>query len=52
MNEPVKLNLELTLDEINGIINVLSELPIKTNAILLIQKIQSQAQVQLPNEEN
>ena len=51
MNEPVKLNLELTLDEVNGIIGALGELPTKTNAMFLVQKIQAQAAPQLPKEE-
>ena len=52
MTDPVKLNLELTLDEVNGILAALGELPTKTNAMFLIQKIQAQAQAQLPKEES
>lgn len=51
MTDPVKLNLELTLDEVNGIIGALAELPIKSNAMFLIQKIQAQASAQLPQPE-
>jgi hypothetical protein len=47
----MNINLELTLDEVNGIIAALGELPTKTNAMFLIQKIQAQAQPQLPKEE-
>jgi hypothetical protein len=47
----MNINLELTLDEVNGIIAALGELPTKTNAMFLIQKIQAQAQPQLPQEE-
>jgi hypothetical protein len=47
----MNINLELTLDEVNGIIAALGELPAKTNAMFLIQKIQAQAQSQLPKEE-
>lgn len=46
------LTLELTLDEVNGIIAALGELPTKTNAMFLVQKIQQQAQAQLPKEES
>lgn len=45
------IKLELTLDEVNGVIAALGELPTKTNAMFLIQKIQQQAQPQLPQEE-
>jgi hypothetical protein len=47
----MNINLELTLDEVNGIIAALGELPTKTNAMFLIQKIQAQAKPQLPQEE-
>ena len=52
MTDPVKLNLELTFDEVNGIIASLGELPTKTNAMFLVQKIQAQAAPQLPKSEN
>ena len=49
---PITLNLEL--HEVQGIIHALGELPTKTNAMFLIQKIQvqaqSQAQPQVPQE--
>jgi hypothetical protein len=45
------IKLELTLEEVNGIIAALAELPIKSNAMFLIAKIQQQAQTQVPNEE-
>ena len=48
-NTPITLNLEL--HEVNGILHALGELPTKTNAMFLIQKIQAQAQPQLPKEE-
>lgn len=51
MTDPVKLNLELTLDEVNGIIGALGELPTKSNAMFLIQKIQAQVIPQLPKPE-
>ena len=45
------IKLELTLEETNGIIAALAELPIKSNAMFLIQKIADQAKPQLPKEE-
>ena len=46
----MNIKLELTLEEVNGILAALGELPTKTNAMFLIQKIQQQAQPQLPKE--
>ena len=48
----MEIKLTLTLDEVNGILAALGELPTKTNAMFLIQKIQQQAQPQLPKEES
>lgn len=45
------IKLELELDEVNGILAGLGELPSKTGAWNLIIKIQQQAQPQLPKEE-
>ena len=47
----MNINLELTIDEVNGIIHALGELPTKTNAMFLIQKIKAQAEPQVPKEE-
>jgi hypothetical protein len=44
------IKLELTIEEVNGILAALGELPTKTNAMFLIQKIQAQAQPQVPKE--
>jgi hypothetical protein len=49
MQTPIKL--DLTLDEVDGIIVALNELPTKTNAFMLIAKIRGQVQFQLPKEE-
>jgi hypothetical protein len=46
------IRLELTIEEVNGILAALGELPTKTNAMFLIQKIQSQAQPQVPPEKH
>jgi hypothetical protein len=49
MQTPIKL--ELTLEEVNGIVISLGDLPTKTNAFILIAKINGQVQPQLPEEE-
>lgn len=46
------IKLELTLEEINGIIAALGELPTKTNAMFLIQKIAGQVQPQMPEKKD
>ena len=42
------IKLELTIEEVNGILAALGELPTKTNAMFLIQKIKEQAEPQVP----
>jgi len=49
MQTPIKL--DLTLEEVNGIVISLGDLPTKTNAFMLIAKINGQVQPQLPKEE-
>ena len=49
LQAPIKLNL--TLEEVNGIMAALGELPTKTNAHMLMTKIRIQAEPQLPAEE-
>jgi hypothetical protein len=46
----MNINLSLSIEEVNGILAALGELPTKTNAMFLIQKIQAQAQPQVPQE--
>jgi hypothetical protein len=46
---PIKL--ELTLEEVNGVVIALGDLPTKTNAFMLVAKINGQVQPQLPPEE-
>ena len=46
----MNIKLELTVEEVNGILAALGELPTKTNAMFLIQKIQAQAAPQVPQE--
>jgi hypothetical protein len=45
------IKLELTLDEVNGVLSALGELPVKTGAHNLVDKIKAQAIPQLPKEE-
>jgi hypothetical protein len=51
MNKNLALKLDLTLEEVDGILVSLGELPTKTNAFSLIMKIRAQVQPQLPQEE-
>jgi len=46
------VKLELTVEEVNAILQVLSDLPTKTGAWPLIVKIKQQAQPQVPTEES
>jgi hypothetical protein len=50
MQTPIKL--DLTLEEVTGICIALGDLPTKTNAFMLIAKINAQIQPQLPKEES
>jgi hypothetical protein len=51
MNLQAPIKLDLTLEEVEGILVALGELPTKTNAFMLMAKIRGQAQVQIPKEE-
>jgi hypothetical protein len=51
MNLQAPIKLDLTLEEVNGIMAALGELPTKTNAFMLVAKIRGQAEPQLPAEE-
>ena len=51
MNLQTPIKLALTLEEVEGILAALGELPTKTNAFMLMAKIRGQAQVQLPEQE-
>ena len=51
MNLQAPIMLSLTLEEVNGIMAALGELPTKTNAFSLMAKIRVQAEPQLPKEE-
>ena len=45
------INLELTLNEVEGILAGLGELPTKTGAFSLLMKIRSQTEPQIVQEE-
>jgi hypothetical protein len=45
------LHLTLTVDEVNGILQVLGDLPTKSGAYPLVMKIKDQAEPQIPKEE-
>jgi len=47
----IPINLELTLNEVEGILAGLGELPTKTGAYGLMMKIQAQTQTQVPISE-
>lgn len=45
------IKLELTVDEVNAILQVLGDLPTKTGAFPLVMKIKEQAEPQVHKEE-
>ena len=51
MSSQASIKLDLTLEEVNGIMAALGELPTKTNAFMLMDKIRIQATPQVPAEE-
>lgn len=46
----MEIKLTLTLDQVNGIMNALGELPVKTGAGLLMEVIRQQVVPQLPEQ--
>ena len=48
LDPKMPINLELTLNEVEGILAGLGELPTKTGAYGLMMKIQAQTQTQVP----
>ena len=42
------IKLELSIEEVNGILGVLGDLPTKTGAWILLSKIKEQADPQVP----
>jgi hypothetical protein len=47
----MELTLKLTVEEINGILQVMGDLPTKTGAFPLVMKIKQQADAQVPKPE-
>lgn len=47
----MEITLKLNLDEVNGLLNVLGQLPTSTNIWPLASKIHEQAQAQLPKQD-
>lgn len=44
------INLTLSLDEVSAVLQVLGDLPTKSNAYPLLMKIKGQAEEQLPKD--
>ncbi len=51
LDPKMPINLELTLNEVEGILAGLGDLPTKTGAYGLMMKIQAQTQTQVPPPE-
>lgn len=47
----MELHLTLTIEEVNGILQILGDLPTKSGAYPLVMKIKEQAEPQIPKEE-
>ena len=47
----MNIQLDLTVEEVNAILQVLGDLPTKTGAYPLVMKIKGQAEPQIPQEE-
>ena len=47
----MEITLKLTLDEVNGLLNILGQLPTSTNIWPLAAKMRDQAEGQLPKQE-
>lgn len=47
----MNIELNLTVEEVNAILQVLGDLPTKTGAYPLVMKIKGQAEPQIPQEE-
>jgi hypothetical protein len=45
------INLNLSIEEVNGILQVLGELPTRTSAYVLLMKIKQQADEQVKQED-
>lgn len=47
----MEVELKLTVEEVNAVLNLMGELPTKTGVFPLAVKIKSQAEAQLPKPE-
>lgn len=47
----MQIKLELSLDEVNGVLTLMGKLPTETNVWPLLAKIRSQAEAQIPKTE-
>lgn len=47
----MELNITLTVEEVNGILQTLGNLPTSSGAFPLLMKIKQQAEAQMPQEE-
>ena len=47
----MEIEIKLQLDEVNGLLNILGQLPTSTNIWPLAAKIRQQAEGQLPQQE-
>ena len=47
----MEITIKLSLDQINGLLNLLGKLPTETNVWPLASEISSQAEAQLPKQE-
>ena len=47
----MEITIKLQLDEVNGLLNILGQLPTSTNIWPLAAKIRQQAEEQLPKQE-
>jgi hypothetical protein len=52
LDSQLPIKLVLTLEEVDGVLAALGELPTKTNAFPLVMKVRAQVQPQLPAEVN
>ena len=51
MDPQLPIKLDLTLNEVDGVLAGLGELPTKSGAFSLLMKIRAQVTIQLPKEE-
>ena len=52
MDDSMNINLSLSIEEVNGILQTLGQLPTSSGAWPLVVKIKEQAESQIPKDEN